>query len=75
MILKKRKVFFLIAVMMILNSHIVFSQDSEYDKRDKINSSELTQTDLIEALDLAGIQIHKFNIGIFDTIYEITFFK
>lgn len=59
--------------MMIVNSHIVFSQDLRKEKLDKINSSEITQTDFLQALELAGIKIHKFDIGVFESVYKIKF--
>ncbi len=73
MILKSCNVFFLIAVMMIINSHVVFSQDLQKQKLDKINSDEITQTDFLQALELAGIKIHKFDIGVFESVYKIKF--
>lgn len=73
MTLKTWNVFFLIIAMMIVNGHIVISQDLQKEKLDKINSSEITQTDFLQALELAGIRIHKFDIGVFESVYKIKF--
>lgn len=50
------------------------SQLEKEDSNDLYNQSEITTLDLLEALDLASIKIHKFKIGIFDREYKIEIF-
>lgn len=72
----KNIIFFLALFMTIINT---YSQDVAEDPRtqaqkedsnDSYNVKNITELDVLEALDLAGIQIHKFNLGEFDKKYD-----
>ncbi|MCF8363680.1 MAG: DUF5041 domain-containing protein [Prolixibacteraceae bacterium] len=43
------------------------------DSKNDLQSSELSNIDLLQALELAGIKVHKFMIGTFDKEYHIHF--
>ncbi len=58
----------------------LFSQNRKEDTRppsqkedpyDLYRAGDVSQLDLLEALDLMGVQIHKFRLGDFDKKYEI----
>lgn len=76
-----KKVFLLIIVLFGLTD--AFSQDFEYKKdlrpqikkEDPLNqyqTERISKTDLIHALELAGVSIHKFYLGQFDKQYTIS---
>lgn len=57
------------------------SQVFEVDKRSQLekdddfneyNSENISNLDLIQALEVAGVRIHKFNLGVFDKQYNLT---
>ncbi len=50
------------------------SQLEKEDSNDKYNQSKITTLDLLEALELASVRIHKFNIGEFDKEYKLQIF-
>ncbi|BAO74603.1 hypothetical protein WPG_0373 [Winogradskyella sp. PG-2] len=68
----------LILLFLSLN---IYSQTDEReqlakeDSNDQYNQSEITTLDLIEALELASIRIHKFDIGKFDKEYKLQIFS
>ena len=47
------------------------AQLEKEDSNDLYNQSKITTLDLLEALDLASIRIHKFKIGTFDKEFKI----
>lgn len=74
-----RKVIFL-AVISIVFSTGTFSQEIVKDTRrqilkedslDRYLSDQISKLDLLEALEFAGIQIHKFHLGRFDKKYQL----
>ena len=53
------------------------NQSSQLEKEDPdnlYNEANISKLDLIEALELASIRIHKFNIGEFDQEYNLQIF-
>ena len=50
------------------------SQLEKEDSNDLYNQSEMTSLDLLEALTLASVRIHKFKIGAFDKEYRLQIF-
>ncbi|MGJ7032042.1 hypothetical protein [Niabella hirudinis] len=48
-------------------------QSQKEDANNVLNSEDRSQLDILEALDFAGIKIHKFRFAEFDTSYKITF--
>lgn len=44
------------------------------DSNDLYRQGEITTLDLLEALELAGVRVHKFNIGNFDKEYKLQIF-
>lgn len=49
-------------------------QIQKADANNAYHSDEITQLDLLQALEFAGIQIKKFNLGRFDTVYQFFLF-
>jgi len=77
------KIFFLIAIV-FLSLNIYSQNEKKIDKRNQLekedsndlyNQSKITTLDLIEALELASIRIHKFDIGNFDKEYKLQIFS
>ena len=69
--------------LLILISLSAISQEAISDTRTQLqkedsnnlyNQEEITKLDLLEALDLASIRIHKFAIGTFDKEYKLQIF-
>jgi hypothetical protein len=50
------------------------NQLEKEDSNDLYNQSQVTTLDILEALDLASIRIHKFKIGTFDKEHRILIF-
>ena len=50
------------------------SQLQKEDTNDLYSINEITELDIVEALGLAGIQIHKFDLGEFDEKYDLHLF-
>lgn len=50
------------------------SQLEKEDSNDMFNQSKMTTLDLLEALELASIRIHKFDIGTFEKEYNLQIF-
>ena len=44
------------------------------DSNDLYNQSQMTTLDLLQALELASIRVHKFNIGAFEKEYKLLVF-
>ncbi|PQB05049.1 DUF5041 domain-containing protein [Aureitalea marina] len=49
-------------------------QIEKEDSNDFYNQAEMTKLDLLQALEMAGIGAHKFNIGTFDKEYKLQIF-
>jgi len=60
-------------VIMLFSSCVEHSPDSEKRLLEVNDSSDVTQADIIEALEFAGLGIHKIRIGEFDSPYSIKF--
>jgi hypothetical protein len=77
-----RKVITVISLMLIIAclgfaQEIKKNQSSQLLKEDSNNSyksDKITDLDLIQALEIAGIRIHKFDLGQFDTTYNLLMF-
>lgn len=76
------KKFFLLTLILI-STNIYSQSEKQVDKRPQIekedsndlyNQSEMTTLDLLQALELAFIRIHKFDIGTFDKEYKLQIF-
>jgi hypothetical protein len=74
-----RSVIILMLILLVL-SFGIFCQENRKDTRRQIlkedghncyKSDQITKLDLLEALEFAGIQIHKFKIGRFDKKYYL----
>jgi len=70
-------VLFLVCPIMMFSQKIDYRKDdrSQIEKEDALNkfqSSELNSLDVIQALDYAGIRIHKFKLTPFEKKYKIT---
>ncbi|MCA0132140.1 DUF5041 domain-containing protein [Winogradskyella alexanderae] len=50
------------------------SQLEKEDSNDMYNQADMSTLDLLEALELAGIRVHKFNIGEMDKLYKFQIF-
>jgi hypothetical protein len=50
------------------------TQTEKEDSNDMYNQSKMTTLDLLEALELASIRVHKFDIGTFDKEYKLEIF-
>ena len=70
----------IIIVLLLLTTHLSFAQGFKKDKRmqiqkedsnNKLKSDKVTTLDLMQALELEGIHINKFNIGDFDQTYNL----
>jgi hypothetical protein len=51
------------------------SQLEKEDSNDFYNQNKISTLDLLEALELASVRIHKFNIGTFDKEYRLQIFS
>jgi hypothetical protein len=51
------------------------NQLEKEDSNDFYNQSKISTLDLLEALELASVRIHRFNIGIFDKEYRLQIFS
>lgn len=69
----------LFSLLSILIFHPSVAQEIKPDRRMQIqkedahnayHSDEINQLDVLQALEFAGIQVKKFNLGKFDTIYQ-----
>lgn len=74
-----KQILFLLALALLTNSKI-FSQQYEKDTRMQIlkedsnnmyNTDKITTIDLLKALELSGISINKYNLGVFDKEYDL----
>ena len=70
-----------ILILLVLLSNNLFSQQHKTDTRIQIlkedesnfyKSDQITNLDLIEALELSGISINKYDLGKFDKKYKFT---
>lgn len=68
---------------LMVNSILIQGQEVKSDKRIQLikedahnlyQSTSITQLDLLQALDFAGIQVKKFNLGKFDKRYRLHIF-
>ena len=50
------------------------TQLEKEDSSDLYRQGEITTLDLLEALELAGVRVHKFQIGTFDKEYKLQIF-
>jgi len=77
--MKKLLTIFLILISFNIQSQSnnIEDQQSQLEKEDPdnlYNEANISKLDLIEALELASIRIHKFNIGDFDKEYNLQIF-
>lgn len=70
---------FLLLILIILTNSIIYSQHFKSDTRISIlkedgnniyKSDKITNLDLIQALEVVGISINKYNLGFFDKEYK-----
>ena len=75
------KFYLLLPAFLILANSSAFCQQNKKDFRPQLvkedgnnvfNTGNISELDLIQALDFAGIRIHKFDLGSFDKNYQIT---
>jgi len=67
--------FILISQLNLLSQNFKSDPRSQNKKEDRHNiyeSDKITNLDILQALDLFGIKIHKFNIGVFDKEFKIS---
>jgi len=70
---KTFQIIIVFTVILLFSSCVEHTTDSENSVIEVNNSPEVTQADIIEALEFGGIGIHKISIGEFDSPYSIKF--
>jgi hypothetical protein len=74
--MKKTFQILIVTIVLVFSGCVENTPDSENSKIEVNKSTDvpqITQSDIIEALEFGGIGIHKINIGGFDTTYGIKF--